>query len=160
MYDAIDDPYTYENSTVLVNKLDLRDQHELDDYEAEISNARSEEPLPEGELDFSHYCAVHHHLFQDVYDWAGRPRTVLISKQGNPFCFPEHIEARHPLVLARRADDPGVERAQKGMHPSMSTRSRARKYRWCMPTRCCSKSAPSCSSDGAPIPTAIRPPTQ
>jgi len=26
MYDAIDDPYTYENSTVLVNKLDLRDQ--------------------------------------------------------------------------------------------------------------------------------------
>jgi hypothetical protein len=27
MYDAIDDPYTYENSTVLVNKHDLRDQH-------------------------------------------------------------------------------------------------------------------------------------
>ena len=30
MYDAIDDPYTYENSTVLVNKLDLRA------YETEI----------------------------------------------------------------------------------------------------------------------------
>jgi cell filamentation protein len=29
MYDAIDDPYTYENSTVLANKLDLRDQDEL-----------------------------------------------------------------------------------------------------------------------------------
>ena len=28
MYDATDDPYTYENSTVLVNKLDLRDQGE------------------------------------------------------------------------------------------------------------------------------------
>ena len=39
MYDAIDDPYTYENSTVLVNKLDLRDQDELDAYEAEISSA-------------------------------------------------------------------------------------------------------------------------
>ncbi|MEA2887178.1 MAG: hypothetical protein QOD11_1538 [Bradyrhizobium sp.] len=26
MYDAIDDTYTYENSTVLVNKYDLRDQ--------------------------------------------------------------------------------------------------------------------------------------
>jgi len=46
MYDAIDDPYTYENSTVLVNKLDLRDQDELDAFEAEISNARSGEPLP------------------------------------------------------------------------------------------------------------------
>jgi hypothetical protein len=26
MYDAIDDPYTYESSTVLINILDLREQ--------------------------------------------------------------------------------------------------------------------------------------
>jgi cell filamentation protein len=92
MYDAIDDPYTYENSTVLVNKLDLRTQAKLDAFEAEISSARAEEPLPEGALDFSHYKAIHHHLFQDVYDWAGQVRTVRISKGGNPFCFPENIE--------------------------------------------------------------------
>ena len=91
MYDAMDDPYTYENSTVLVNKLDLRDQAELDAFEAEISSARAEEPLPEGVLDFTHYKAVHHHLFQDVYDWAGQVRTVRISKGGNPFCFPDNI---------------------------------------------------------------------
>jgi cell filamentation protein len=66
MYDAIDDPYTYENSTVLINRLDLRNQGELDDFEAEISNARAGEPLPEGHVDFAHYCAIHHHLFQDV----------------------------------------------------------------------------------------------
>ena len=94
MYDATDDPYTYENSTVLVNKLDLRDQRELDDFEAEITSARAEEPLPAGKLDFAHFCAVHHHLFQDVFDWAGVPRTVRISKQGSAFCFPEHIEAQ------------------------------------------------------------------
>jgi cell filamentation protein len=64
MYDAIDDPYTYENSTVLVNKLDLPAQAELDAFESEISSARAEEPLPEG--DFTHYRAVHRHLFQDV----------------------------------------------------------------------------------------------
>jgi cell filamentation protein len=80
MYDAIDDPYTYENSTVLVNKHDLRDQDELGDFEAEISSARANEPLPEGKLDFAHF-----------YEWAGTPRTVRMSKQGNPFCFPEHI---------------------------------------------------------------------
>ncbi len=91
MYDAIDDPYTYENSTVLVNKLDLRDQAELDAFEAEISGARAEEPLPEGILDFKHFKAVHHHLFQDVYDWARHVRTVRISKGGNPSCFPENI---------------------------------------------------------------------
>jgi hypothetical protein len=44
MYDAIEDPYTYKNSTVLVNKLDLRRQAELEAFEAEISNARAEEP--------------------------------------------------------------------------------------------------------------------
>jgi len=88
MYDAIDDPYTYENSMVLVNKLDLRDQDDLDAFETEISNARSGEPLPEGELDFEHYCAVHHHLFQDVYAWAGRVRTVRISKQATRFVIP------------------------------------------------------------------------
>ena len=109
MYDAIDDPYTYENSTVLVNKLDLRNQDELDDYEAEISNARSEEPLPEGKLDFAHYCAIHHHLFQDVYDWAGKPRTVRISKQGNPFCFPEHIEAQAARLFAGLKADSFLE---------------------------------------------------
>ena len=94
MYDAIDDPYTYENSTVLVNKLDLRAQSELEAFEAEISSARADEPLPEGELDFAHYKAVHHHLFQDVYDWVGQNRTVRISKGGNPFCFPENIESQ------------------------------------------------------------------
>jgi cell filamentation protein len=100
MYDAINDPYTYENSTVLVNKIDLRNQDELDDFEAEISNARSAEPLPDGQLDFAHYCAVHHHLFQDVYEWAGKPRTVRMSKQGNPFCFPEHIQAQASKLFA------------------------------------------------------------
>jgi cell filamentation protein len=109
MYDAIDDPYTYVNSTVLVNKLDLRDQDELDAYEAEISNARSGEPLPEGELDFEHYCAVHHHLFQDVYTWAGKPRTVRISKQGNPFCFPEHIEVQAAKLFAELKADSFLE---------------------------------------------------
>jgi cell filamentation protein len=99
MYDATNDPYTYENSTVLVNKLDLRVQADLDAFEAEISSARADEPLPEGELDFAHYRAVHHHLFQDVYDWAGEVRTVRISKGGNPFCFPENIENQATLLF-------------------------------------------------------------
>ena len=92
MYDAIEDPYTYKNSTVLTNKLDLRNQIELDAFEAEISSARAVEPLPDGSLDFPHYKAIHHHLFQDVYEWAGNARTVRMFKGGNPFCFPENIE--------------------------------------------------------------------
>lgn len=122
MYDAVDDPYTYENSTVLINKLDLRDQAELDDFEAEIASARANEPLPKGNLDFAHYCAVHRHLFQDVYEWAGTPRTVRISKQGNPFCFPEHIHDQANKLFAdlkarKHLDDlPGSEFAKGAAH--------------------------------------------
>jgi cell filamentation protein len=122
MYDAVEDPYTYKNSTVLVNKLELRTQAELEAFEAEISSARAEEPLPEGRLDFPHYCAIHHHLFQDVYEWAGQPRTVRISKGGNPFCFPENIEGQAAKLFdgLREADflrnpDP-VEFSGKAAH--------------------------------------------
>jgi cell filamentation protein len=106
MYDAVEDPYTYKNSTVLKNKLDLRTQAGLDAFEAEISSARAEEPLPEGMLDFEHYCAIHHHLFQDVYEWAGQPRTVRIAKGGNPFCFPENIRGQAASLFEelRQAD--------------------------------------------------------
>jgi cell filamentation protein len=40
-----------------------------------------------------HYRAVHRHLFQDVYRWAGKTRTIRISKDGNPFCYPENIRS-------------------------------------------------------------------
>jgi cell filamentation protein len=45
-------------------------------------------------LDFQHFKAIHRHLFQDVYEWAGQIRAVRISKGGNPFCFPENIEGQ------------------------------------------------------------------
>ncbi|WP_216361189.1 Fic/DOC family protein [Caulobacter mirabilis] len=52
---------------------------------------RSEEPFPEGRLSRSHYLATHRHLFQDVYVWAGKVRTVRTGKEGNWFCYPENI---------------------------------------------------------------------
>ncbi|SFK92826.1 Fic/DOC family protein [Falsiroseomonas stagni] len=38
-----------------------------------------------------HYCAVHRHLFQDVYAWAGKVRRIRTGKDGAWFCYPEHI---------------------------------------------------------------------
>jgi cell filamentation protein len=92
MYEAIDDPYCYPGTTVLKNKLGLRKQADLDKFETEISLQRSTEPLPSGKLTYPHYCAIHRHLFQDVYAWAGKPRTVRIAKGGNMFCYPESID--------------------------------------------------------------------
>jgi cell filamentation protein len=122
MYDAVEDPYTYKGSTVLKNLLDLREAEELAAFEAEITAQRAAEPLPAGSFDFAHYCAVHRHLFQDVYEWAGKPRTVRISKSGNPFCFPEHIEGQtHKLFGELKAanffrDLPPEDFAERAAH--------------------------------------------
>lgn len=80
MYEAIDDPYCYPGTTVLMNKLGQKEEAELDKFEAEISLERSTIAIPSGNLSFKHYCAIHKHLFQDVYSWAGKPRAVRISK--------------------------------------------------------------------------------
>jgi len=92
MYDAVEDPYCYPGTTVLKNKLNLRDQADLDAIEAEITAQRAEEPLPSGRLGYAHYRAIHKHLFQDVYSWAGKIRNVRISKAGSMFCYPESID--------------------------------------------------------------------
>lgn len=92
MYDAFDDPYCYPGSDVLRNKLNLRDADALEAFETEITAARASETLPSGRLGVAHYRAIHRHLFQDVYPWAGKFRTVRIAKGGNAFCFPEYIE--------------------------------------------------------------------
>ena len=91
-YDAFEDPYLYPGSSVLRNLLDIRDQETLETYEVEISTLRSEEPLPAGDFDPSHYRRVHRHLFGDVYSWAGQYRSVSTSKGGNVFCHPAYID--------------------------------------------------------------------
>jgi cell filamentation protein len=93
-YDAFDDPYAYPGTSVLRNRLDIRDGGILEAFEVEISTLRAQEHLPHGTFDSAHYCSIHHHLFQDVYEWAGQYRTVRTSKGGNAFCYPEHIPAQ------------------------------------------------------------------
>ena len=90
-YDVFDDPYCYKGTNCLKNRLGLRDPDLLSDFEVEMSALRSEEPLPFGRFGPAHYRKVHHHLFQDVYRWAGQYRTVRTAKGGNPFCYPENI---------------------------------------------------------------------
>jgi cell filamentation protein len=92
-YDSTPDPYCYPGTSVLRNRADIREQASLEAFEHEALLQRSEEPYPAGRLTVSHYRAIHRHLFQDVYEWAGRFRTVRIGKGGSMFCYPEHIAA-------------------------------------------------------------------
>jgi cell filamentation protein len=92
MYEAEQDPYCYPGTSVLINRLDIRDQAALEAFEADATAERSSHEVPPGSLDYGQYLAIHRHLFQDVYDWAGSIRTVRVAKQGNAFCYPEYID--------------------------------------------------------------------
>ncbi|HUZ73802.1 MAG TPA: Fic family protein [Stellaceae bacterium] len=91
-YDSVADPCCYPGTTILKNIPNLRDQAALEKFEAAITAQRADEPLPSGNLSVRHYRAIHHHLFQDVYRWAGKFRTVRISKGTSVFCYPENIK--------------------------------------------------------------------
>ena len=94
MYDAIEDPYCYPGTTVLKNRAGHRTQRALTQFETAMSAQCADEPLPNGLLSVRHYQAIHRHLFQDVYPWAGNIRTVRISRHGSMFCYPEHIRSQ------------------------------------------------------------------
>jgi cell filamentation protein len=100
MYDAVADPYCYDGTTVLKNIPGIRDQATLDEFEGAMTAQRADEPLPKGRLSVTHYRAIHHHLFQDVYQWAALYRTVRMSKGGSAFCYPEHIARQMQQLFA------------------------------------------------------------
>jgi cell filamentation protein len=99
-YRYIDPEYVYTDpiTGVLRNLADIDDHHTLNVFERLKVGLRLEElqqkPLKIKSSDT--LFEIHKHLFQDVYQWAGHPRTVEISRGGTPF-FPRK---RFPDALA------------------------------------------------------------
>lgn len=89
------DPYYFADADVLRNNANIRDSATLAQYEyrktAERSLELAEQPV-QGNFDLKHLQAIHKHLFQDVYDWAGELRTVNISKGSSHFARVDQLE--------------------------------------------------------------------
>ena len=96
----------YPDTTVLINKLDIRDQQELDALEKQITLLRGIQAEQETEfvnVDFEFYKSLHRKLFGDLYDWAGTLRTINISKKGTVFCEHTELERLGTLKFQRLA---------------------------------------------------------
>ncbi|WFG47200.1 Fic family protein [Pseudonocardia alni] len=97
------DPYLDLATGVLRNRLGITDPDELGQAEAELTALRLIElrqaPLP-GRYDLDHLQDFHHHIFSDLYDWAGQLRTVSIGK-GQLFCPPQHLETFAADIFGR-----------------------------------------------------------
>jgi cell filamentation protein len=87
------DPYLDLDSGVFRNLLGITDGSELAHVEAVLTASRIydlERSILAGAYDLTHLQAFHHHIFGDLYDWAGELRTVTIGR-GTLFSRPEHI---------------------------------------------------------------------
>lgn len=85
----------YEGTTCLINKFDIKDEKQLASIESDITLAKSillENSPIEMPMDFAFYKNIHKFLFEDIYDWAGKLRTVDISKKGTNFCSVNQLE--------------------------------------------------------------------
>jgi len=87
------DPYVYPGTNVLVNKENIRKAEELASFERIMTLDRMSQGIPNVPLTSEGYSRLHEHLFQDVYAWAGRPRTVDIAKGSSYFCRTAFIES-------------------------------------------------------------------
>lgn len=77
------DPYCYPPEfKVLINRLGIKDAALLDRAERQAVATRTLEGSPKGNFDTTHIKAIHKHLFQDMYEWAGENREVEIGKGG------------------------------------------------------------------------------
>lgn len=86
--------YLQPGTDVLRNKLGITDEDELRAAEYQITGARQVELLvnPTPGFDRDHLRELHHHLFQDLYDWAGQYREVGMAKQGVDFPRVDQID--------------------------------------------------------------------
>lgn len=101
-YDS-DEKYCCKGTSVLINKLDSKDEGELNVAMADAIMKRTAEMLEmdglNGHYDLNHLRSFHKHLFQDVFDWAGEIRTVNIS--GGKFSDAESIKSDSEIVFLR-----------------------------------------------------------
>jgi cell filamentation protein len=73
--DGAGDPYLIPGTNTLRNNFNEKNPLRLAYLEALFSQARLAQPLAGVEMTAEGYCGLHKHLFQDIYPWAGEPRS-------------------------------------------------------------------------------------
>lgn len=95
------DKYVYPGTDILINRFDCKDAEKLRYLEALSTGGNLAclqlHPI-NGKFDFKHLKDIHHFIFHDIFDWAGKTRTVDIGK-GNLFCRIQFIESYAETVF-------------------------------------------------------------
>ncbi len=90
-----DDPYIDKEHKVLKNLAGITSQQQLNIYEDAVADASMLEIMDfikDESLTFELWKKVHKIMFRDVYEWAGKIRTVRMTKGTSLFANPQFIE--------------------------------------------------------------------
>jgi len=97
------DPYVYPGTHVLKNKFGIKKDLILERTEEAYTGVRSWElskktiPTPHK---YETLKKIHHHLFQDIYEWAGQPRTIGMGKM-EPLLNGQSVPYPDPNVISK-----------------------------------------------------------
>lgn len=102
------DHYLDPETGVLKNRLGIREEEELKAAEASLVAWRSyqlvEKPI-KGHFDLNHLKAIHQHLFQDVYEWAGELRDVDLTRDNSYFANHRYMIEAAGLIFVKLAEE-------------------------------------------------------
>ncbi len=102
LYKNENSKYCYENTNILINKMNIKNQKDLTYYEAKLTAAKLlglRQKGISGNFDKKHYISIHLYLFEDIYPFAGIFRKENISKGEFRFASWEYIEEELDKLL-------------------------------------------------------------
>lgn len=112
VYSVASSIYCYPDSSVLKNKLDIRDPALLRKVEADLSTARQAEifhiPVA-GRFTTTHLCNIHRKLLGDVYSFAGHFRREDIAKGPTRFVTYSQIKEKLQRLLGQLQQEKWLE---------------------------------------------------
>lgn len=98
------DPYIYEDTGTLINKLGIKDYDELRQAEADLSFVKLltvDRDVDCRKFDLKYLKDVHRYILEDIYDWAGEFRTVpmvkpekILGGDSVRYSYPEEIDTK------------------------------------------------------------------
>ena len=94
--------YCYKDTSVLKNKLNIRDAERLKQIEADITAIRQNDMLSrpiKGRFTANHLRAIHRYLFGDIYPFAGQYRKEDIMKGTTRFLAHPEIPIKLKALL-------------------------------------------------------------
>ncbi len=106
----MDAGYFVECGDTMPNKLGISNAAELEHVEYDITAQKSHEILENAKydkFDFDCLLGIHRQLFSEIYDFAGKVRTVNISKPDSPvpFCYVDFIPSEAARIFGELAHD-------------------------------------------------------